>query len=149
MIAWVMRRRCPNATPSGTGIDPKGDRWILVCVTGIDDLTRACIVVARSHRSTRLEQALIALGAHDVQHMGSAGLKVLRSRKDWPSSTWTPEPARNRVMHVTPSSRWRRVSDLTGAPIDYRGPMLANEHGLVVSDGRTQKAVLAKLARSG
>ncbi len=40
-----------------------------------------------------------------------------------------------------------RVSDVNGAPIDYRGQTLANEHGLIVSNGFTHDAILAGLAR--
>jgi 3'(2'), 5'-bisphosphate nucleotidase len=39
-----------------------------------------------------------------------------------------------------------RVSDVTGAPIDYRGPSLANERGLLASNGRLHEAILVKLA---
>ncbi len=46
----------------------------------------------------------------------------------------------------TPTAAGERVSDLTGAPIDYRGPTLANERGLVVSNGLLHEAILAKLA---
>ncbi len=38
-----------------------------------------------------------------------------------------------------------RVSDMMGAPIDYRAETLANERGLVASNGLTHEAILARL----
>jgi 3'-phosphoadenosine 5'-phosphosulfate (PAPS) 3'-phosphatase len=40
-----------------------------------------------------------------------------------------------------------RVSDVGGAPIDYRARTLANERGLVVSNGHLHEAIVAGLAR--
>jgi 3'(2'), 5'-bisphosphate nucleotidase len=40
-----------------------------------------------------------------------------------------------------------RVSDITGAPIDYRGESLACTRGLVASNGLTHQAILTRLAR--
>jgi 3'(2'), 5'-bisphosphate nucleotidase len=40
-----------------------------------------------------------------------------------------------------------RVSDVSGAPIDYRGPSLANERGLLASNGLLHEAILVKLAK--
>jgi hypothetical protein len=37
------------------------------------------------------------------------------------------------------------VSDARGAPIDYRGPGLANRHGLIVTNGLLHDAILARL----
>jgi 3'(2'), 5'-bisphosphate nucleotidase len=41
-----------------------------------------------------------------------------------------------------------RVSDVAGAPIDYRGESLVCERGLVASNGLTHEAILARLART-
>jgi 3'(2'), 5'-bisphosphate nucleotidase len=132
-------------------IDPSVGRWIPVCVSGTDDLSRARIVVSRSHRSTRLERALTVLGAREVRPMGSAGLKGAQVAEglaelyvDTSASTKRWDAC---AVDALVTAAGGRVSDLTGARIDYRGPTLANEHGLVVSNGRTHEAALAKLAR--
>jgi 3'(2'), 5'-bisphosphate nucleotidase len=134
-------------------IDPGGDRWIPVCVSETDDLARARVVVTRSHRSTRLEHALISLGAQGVRHLGSAGLKGAQVAEglaelyvDTGASTKRWDAC---AVDALVTAAGGRVSDLTGARIDYRGPTLANERGLVVSNGRTHEAVLAKLAPLG
>jgi 3'(2'), 5'-bisphosphate nucleotidase len=134
-------------------IDLGGDRWIPIGVSGTDDLTRARIVVTRSHRSIRLQQALLALGAHDVRHMGSAGLKGAQVAEglaelyvDTGASTKRWDAC---AVDALVTAAGGRVSDLTGAQIDYRGRTLANERGLVVSNGRMHEAVLARLERSG
>jgi 3'(2'), 5'-bisphosphate nucleotidase len=134
-------------------IDPGGDRWIPVYVSETDDLARARVVVTRSHRSTRLEHALISLGAQGVRHLGSAGLKGAQVAEglaelyvDTGASTKRWDAC---AVDALVTAAGGRVSDLTGARIDYRGPTLANERGLVVSNGRTHEAVLAKLAPLG
>jgi hypothetical protein len=37
------------------------------------------------------------------------------------------------------------VTDTRGAPIDYRGPDLANRRGLIVTNGLVHDAILARL----
>jgi len=38
-----------------------------------------------------------------------------------------------------------RVTDTHGAPIDYRGPDLANRRGLLVTNGLVHDAILTRL----
>ena len=132
-------------------IDPRGGRWTPIRVSATDDLTRARIVVTRSHRSTRLERALTALGACEVRHMGSAGLKGAQVAEGLAELYLDTSASTKRwdacAVDALITAAGGRVSDLTGAQIDYRGSTLANERGLVVSNGRTHEAVLAKLAR--
>jgi 3'(2'), 5'-bisphosphate nucleotidase len=119
-------------------------------VSATGDLTRARIVASRSHRSARLERALAALGVQEVRSMGSAGLK----------GSQVAEGLADAYVHTgAGTKRWDacaidalvtaaggRVSDVTGAAIDYRGPTLANERGLVVSNGLVHEAILARIA---
>jgi 3'(2'), 5'-bisphosphate nucleotidase len=132
-------------------IDSKARSRASVRVSVTDQLSQARIVASRSHRSARLERALASLGAREVQLMGSAGLKGARvaagladayvdtggSTKRWDAC----------AIDAVVTAAGGRVSDLTGAPIDYRGPTLANERGLVVSNGLLHEAILVTLVR--
>jgi len=132
-------------------IDPKAGRRAPVRVSAIDAVARASIVASRSHRSARLERALASLGAREVRPLGSAGLKgaqvaegVAEAYVDTGASTKRWDAC---AIDALVTAAGGRVSDVTGASIDYRGPTLANERGLVVSNGLTHEAILAKLAR--
>jgi 3'-phosphoadenosine 5'-phosphosulfate (PAPS) 3'-phosphatase len=49
--------------------------------------------------------------------------------------------------HALVTAAGGRVSDVTGAPIDYRASILANERGLVVSSGLVHEAIVTRLQR--
>jgi 3'(2'), 5'-bisphosphate nucleotidase len=132
-------------------IDAKARSRTLVRVSGTDQLSRARIVASRSHRSARLERALASLGARDVQLMGSAGLKGARVAAGLADAYVDTGTGTKRwdvcAIDAVVTAAGGRVSDLTGAPIDYRGPTLTNERGLIVSNGVLHEAILAKLVR--
>jgi 3'(2'), 5'-bisphosphate nucleotidase len=131
-------------------IDAMTGRRTAVGVSATVELTQACIVASRSHRSARLERALAALGAREVRHLGSAGLKGAQVAEGLADAYVDTGASTKRwdacAIDALVTAAGGRVSDVTGAPIDYRGPGLANERGLVVSNGLTHAAILAKLA---
>jgi 3'(2'), 5'-bisphosphate nucleotidase len=130
-------------------VDADG-RWAPVRVSSTSELARATIVVSRSHRSRRLERALGALAPERVRILGSAGLKgseVARGSAD----AYLDTGARTKrwdacAVDALVVAAGGRVSDVAGAPVDYRARTLANERGLVVSNGRVHEAILASLA---
>jgi 3'(2'), 5'-bisphosphate nucleotidase len=134
--AWRIGRKAERPTP--------------VRVSATDNLARARIVASRSHRSAQLERALASLGAREVGRVGSAGLKgaqvaegVADAYVDTGTSTKRWDAC---AIDALVTAAGGRVSDVAGAPIDYRGPSLANERGLAVSNGLTHEAILARLA---
>ena len=103
-----------------------------VRVSPVSELGRSRLVASRSHRSVTLRRALTALGGAGVRALGSAGLKGAEVAQG---------TAEAYVETGTGTKRWDvcaidalvtaaggRVTDTRGAPIDYRGPDLANRH---------------------
>jgi 3'(2'), 5'-bisphosphate nucleotidase len=125
-------------------------RWAPVSATSTPDLARATIVVTRSHRSPRLERALAALAPGMVRFMGSAGLKgseVARGAADAYVDTGAKTKRWDAcAVDALVTAAGGRVSDVTGAPIDYRARTLVNQRGLVVSNGALHEAILGRLA---
>jgi 3'(2'), 5'-bisphosphate nucleotidase len=124
-------------------------RWTPVGVSVTDLLARTRIVVSRSHRSPRLERALAALAPGEIRAMGSAGLKgaeVARGAADAYVDTGTKTKRWDAcAVDALVTAAGGRVSDTAGAPIDYRTRSLANERGLVVSNGRVHDAIVTRL----
>jgi 3'(2'), 5'-bisphosphate nucleotidase len=124
-------------------------QWVPVRVSPQKDLGRARLVASRSHRSAALQRALAALGGASVRALGSAGLKgaeVAQGRADAYVDTG---PGTKRwdacAIDALVTAAGGRVTDARGAPIDYRGPDLANRHGLIVTNGLVHDAILARL----
>ncbi len=118
-------------------------------VPPVDDPGAIRLVASLSHRGESIDRVRAALGIHDELNVGSVGLKLgLIARGD-------------RDLYVNPeshSSLWDtlapevilaeaggRLTDLAGAPIDYRAPGVRNLRGLVASNGRLHDRVLAAL----
>lgn len=121
-----------------------------IFVTETTELSRARIVSSRSHRTDRLERALAALGAAEIFSRGSAGLKgasVANGEADayiaphYAGKRWDVCPADALVV-----AAGGRVTDALGHEIDYRGPSLANDQGVIVSNGRLHDRIVERLA---
>lgn len=134
-------------------IDPRAAGRAPLRVTATGDLAAARLVVSRSHRSARLERTVAALGAREVGHMGSAGLKGARVAEGLADAYVDAGAGTKKwdacAVDALVTAAGGRVSDLAGAPLDYRSPSLANERGLVVSNGLTHAAILARLGAAG
>jgi len=132
-------------------LDSVAGRRRPVRVSATADLAQARVVASRSHRSRVLERALASLGAREVQPMGSAGLKGAQVAEGLADAYVDTGASTKRwdacAIDALVTAAGGRVSDVRGAPIDYRGPGLANERGLVVSNGCMHEAILTKLAR--
>jgi 3'(2'), 5'-bisphosphate nucleotidase len=113
-------------------------------------LNESSIVISRAHRSVRLMQQLEAIGPRLVRPVGSAGLKgafVAEGRAD---AYLAPGMAGKRwdacALDAIVTAAGGRVTDATGSPIDYRATNLANDRGLVASNGTLHDLLLAKLS---
>jgi len=115
-------------------------------VTDTTLLSRANVVISRSHPSERLQRLIERLGVEKATPRGSAGLKatdVASGRADFylhPSQagkrwdTCAPEAIVNAAGGV--------CTDGEGRAIDYSGPELANTKGFLASNGKLHQAVL-------
>lgn len=130
---------------------PSGERTSLG-VSPVAELGQARVVSTRSHRSEALVRALAALGAMQVDALGSAGLKcaeVAAGRAEayvapgWAGSRW--DLCAGEAIIVAAGGR---VTDAFGVPIDYRAPDLGNSTGVVASNGRVHDQILAQLAQA-
>ncbi len=111
----------------------------------------ARIVASRSHRSDKMERALRMLGVGKVIALGSAGLKGVAVARGDAEAYVTPGYAGKRwdacaadaVVHAAGG----RFTDAWGRPIAYRGEKLANDQGVLASNGALHDALLERLAR--
>jgi 3'(2'), 5'-bisphosphate nucleotidase len=146
-VAWV------GAVGLGAWrVDPTGPR-VPIHVSATRDLAQARLVASRSHRSLRLERTLAALGVREVRSMGSAGLKGAQVAEGLAEAYVHPGAGLKRwdvcAVDALVTAAGGRVSDIAGAPIDYRGDSLLCEGGLVASNGLTHAAILGRLAQVG
>jgi 3'(2'), 5'-bisphosphate nucleotidase len=126
-----------------------GGQWVPVRVSPQSDLGRARLVASRSHRGASLRRALAALGDASVRALGSAGLKGSEIAQGTADAYVATGPGTKRwdacAIDALVTAAGGRVTDTRGAPIDYRGPDLANRRGLIVTNGLVHDAILARL----
>lgn len=119
-------------------------------VSDCAELAQVRVVASRSHRTPTFERALSELGAGTVFPQGSAGLKGARVAEASADAYIAPFYAGQRwdicACDALVHAAGGRVTDAYGAPIDYRAPALAQESGLVVSNGLVHDALLERLA---
>jgi 3'(2'), 5'-bisphosphate nucleotidase len=131
-------------------VEPAG-RWTLVHVSATAGLAQARVVASRSHRSPRLERTLTMLGAREVRALGSAGLRGAQVAQGTAEAYVHTGRGLKRwdvcAVDALVTAAGGRISDVTGAPIDYRAESLACERGLVASNGLTHDAILARIAQ--
>ena len=108
------------------------------------------MVASKSHRSETIDRVRAELGISDELNVGSVGLKLGLIAEGL------------RDLYVNPaghSKLWDacgpeailaeaggRLSDVTGAPLDYRGAELGNVRGLIASNGLLHDEVVRRLA---
>jgi 3'(2'), 5'-bisphosphate nucleotidase len=131
-------------------VDPTGPR-VPVHVSAIRELAQARGVASRSHRSLRLERTLAALGLREVRSIGSAGLKGAQVAEGLAEAYVHTGGGLKQwdvcAVDALVTAAGGRISDTTGAPIEYRAQSLACERGLVASNGLTHDAILARIAQ--
>jgi 3'(2'), 5'-bisphosphate nucleotidase len=114
-------------------------------VSAVADPSAARLVSSATRRAPKLDQVRAALAITDEIHLGSVGLKV----------GLIASGARDLFVHTDPTTKlWDvcapeailveaggKLTDLRGAPIDYRRADLANRGGLLASNGLLHDAV--------
>lgn len=121
-----------------------------ISVSDCSELAQVRVVASRSHRTPTFERALSELGVGTVIPQGSAGLKGARVAEASADAYVAPFYAGQRwdicACDALVHAAGGRVTDAYGAAIDYRAPTLAQETGVVVSNGVVHDALLDRLA---
>jgi 3'(2'), 5'-bisphosphate nucleotidase len=124
-------------------------------VSSVGELADSTLVISRSHRTAAVEAAARAVGARDVISIGSAGLKGAHVAQGKAEGYVAPNYAGKRwdacAVDALITAAGGRFSDAYGDAIDYRGPSLGNDRGVVGSNGHVHGALLERiaLARAG
>jgi len=119
-------------------------------VSDVREPAQIRMVASKSHRTPEIDKVRAELGISDELNVGSVGLKLGLIAEGL------------RDLYVNPaghSKLWDacgpeailaeaggRLSDVTGAPLDYRGAELGNVRGLIASNGILHDEVVARLA---
>ncbi len=121
-----------------------------IAVSGCEVLGDARIVASRSHRSDVMERALRVLGVGELITLGSAGLKGVAVARGDAEAYVAPYYAGKRwdacAADALVTAAGGRFTDAYGEPIDYRGEKLANDRGVLATNGRLHDALLVRLA---
>lgn len=148
VVYQPVQDRLFSATPDGAHVAVRDHREP-IHVSEIAAASDVRLVASKSHRSADIDRVKERLGIKNEENIGSVGVKLClialgvhdlyvnpaAKTKAW--DTCAPEAILARAGG--------RLSDLDGAPIDYRGE-LAHRRGLVASNGRVHDEVLGKLA---
>lgn len=131
-------------------IDENGTRG-KIQASGVNTLTEACFVASRSHRSASLERALGLLGGRETRAVGSAGLKGAEVASGAADGYVAPGRVGKRwdacAVDALVTAAGGRFSDERGQPFDYRAESLANDSGLVATNGHLHEAILERLSQ--
>jgi 3'(2'), 5'-bisphosphate nucleotidase len=115
-------------------------------VTHTSSLSRANVVVSRSHPSERLQRLIERLGVEKATPRGSAGLKATDVASGRADFYLHPNQAGKRWDTCAPEAIVTAAggicTDASGQSIDYTGPELANTKGFLASNGKLHQAVL-------
>src|SRR4051812_34280756 len=119
-------------------------------VTNETDLSRMRLAESRSHRGSRMESVVSALGVRAEVRSHSVGIKV----------GLLVERQADLYIHLSPKTKqWDtcapeavlaeaggRMTDVFGGPMLYNTPDVLNRNGLVASNGAAHDEVIARLA---
>jgi 3'(2'), 5'-bisphosphate nucleotidase len=130
-------------------IEADGTRHPLT-VSVLGELGKATVVGSRSHRDEAVERALAILGVSKLVALGSAGLKSAAVASGDADAYVAPFYAGKRwdacAADALITAAGGRFSDAFGLPFDYRAKQLANDRGIVATNGLVHEALLARLA---
>jgi 3'(2'), 5'-bisphosphate nucleotidase len=138
------------ARGQGAFIERSGGNAERIHVSDVHEPSQIRMVASKSHRTETIDRVRAELGISDELNVGSVGLKL----------GLIAEGARD--LYVNPaghSKLWDacgpeailveaggRLTDLRGAPLDYRGRELGNTRGLIASNGVLHDEVVRRLA---
>jgi 3'(2'), 5'-bisphosphate nucleotidase len=145
-LAWV------GALGQGAWVVSEAGRT-RIGVSDTASLSAARVVASRSHRSPSLERCLSRMGGRELATVGSAGLKGAEIASGRADVYLAPGRAGKRwdacAVDAIVSAAGGRYTDGSGKPFDYRADNLANETGLVATNGKLHGLVLDVLAELG
>jgi 3'-phosphoadenosine 5'-phosphosulfate (PAPS) 3'-phosphatase len=133
--------------PAGEPADPEPMR-----ISSRSEIGRMRAVVSSSHRTGRLLRLVGELGLESHRHVGSVGIKIctiaageaelyvnlaLGKSKEW--DTCAP--------HLVLAEAGGMLTDLAGEPISYNRPDVRHHGGLLASNGRAHKELVARIRR--
>jgi len=122
-------------------------------VSGVGQPEKTRITVSRSRRSERLQRTLQCLGARQIVPMGSAGLKgalVAEGNVDGYVATGVAGKFWDAcAMDALVSAAGGRVSDLTGAALDYRAASIELGQGVLAANPTLHDLFRERLAACG
>jgi 3'(2'), 5'-bisphosphate nucleotidase len=138
--SWVLR---PTSEAEG---EPRPER---LQVTDESDLSRTRLAESRSHRGSKMDAVVRALGVRAEVRSHSVGIKV----------GLLVERQADLYIHMSPKTKqWDtcapeavlaeaggRMTDLWGGPLRYNTPDVLNRNGLVASNGATHDAVIERM----
>jgi 3'(2'), 5'-bisphosphate nucleotidase len=138
--AWVLR------PTSEADAGPRAER---LRVSDEANLTRMRLAESRSHRGSRMEEVVRALGVRAEVRSHSVGIKV----------GLLVERQADLYIHMSPKTKqWDtcapeavlaeaggRMTDLWGGPLCYNTPDVLNRNGLVASNGAAHEQVLERV----
>jgi 3'(2'), 5'-bisphosphate nucleotidase len=119
-------------------------------VSDVREPSQIRMVASKSHRSETIDRVRATLGISDELNVGSVGLKLgliaegLRDLYVNPaghSKLW--DACGPEAILVEAGGR---LTDVAGAPLDYRGAELGNVRGLIASNGLLHDEVIKRLA---
>jgi 3'(2'), 5'-bisphosphate nucleotidase len=119
-------------------------------VSDVADPAQIRMVASKSHRTEAIDHVRAELGISDELNVGSVGLKLgliaegirdLYVNPAGHSKLW--DACGPEAILVEAGGR---LSDLSGAPLDYRGRELGNTRGLIASNGVLHAEVVQRLA---
>jgi 3'(2'), 5'-bisphosphate nucleotidase len=122
-----------------------------IATSDVAVLEQSRLLVSRAKRAERRSEAE-ALGASALRAVGSAGLKGALVAEGQADAWVAPRHAGKRwdacALDALVSAAGGRVTDVWGQPIEYCGESLANDRGMVVSNGALHSRILERLAAS-
>ncbi|MEO6600863.1 MAG: 3'(2'),5'-bisphosphate nucleotidase CysQ [Polyangiaceae bacterium] len=123
-----------------------------ITVSDTPTLAEARIVGSRSHRNPALEQALAALGAHELVALGSAGLKASAVAHGAADAYVAPHYAGKRwdacASDALITAAGGKLTTNRGELFDYRSESLDNDRGIIASNGRFHDAIIERLGKN-
>jgi 3'(2'), 5'-bisphosphate nucleotidase len=122
----------------------------LIAPSRVTDLSKSSILVSRADCRDPVPSSLQTLGAAALRSLGSAGLKGAMVAEGRADAYVAPRQAGKRwdacALDALVCAAGGCVTDVAGRPIDYCGPSLANDQGMVVSNGALHSSILERLA---
>ena len=142
---------CVGVVGQGTKCVRPDGTWTPARVSSTDRLAEARLVASRSGDQSRYELAQQKLGVHTITPLGSAGMKGLAIARAEADAYVAPFYAGKRwdacALEAVVVAAGGHVTDAHGEPLDYRGPSLVNDRGIICSGKRLHEKLVAVLER--